>query len=367
MQQPDYVPLNSPSRKYMGRDDLSVGISKILVEGPYLNGDQVRGFETEFATFLGAKHCIAVSSGTAALELAFVALELPPGSEVLLPANAGGYGSFAAIKANLTPTYYEVGPNGEISVDELDINDLRSARAIVITHLYGFMVNMAEVLTIAASFNLIVVEDCAQSTGANISGKFSGTFGDVSTFSFYPTKNLAAAGDAGAVVTNSPLLFEKLNSLRQYGWKEKYCSEIPEGRNSRMDEFQAFILRSNLKDLVFENVRRREIWSTYNDLLIEFDQSLIGVNSENFVAHLAVLKVSDRSNFQEVFQNQKISTGIHFPFPDYSQPALLRFKSRNLPRTERLCREVVSVPLFPTLTDSEVERVLSALKNALGG
>ena len=216
--------------------------------------------------------------------------------------------------------------------------------------------------------DLFLIEDCAQAIGAEIKNKKVGTFGDIGTFSFYPTKNLGTIGDAGALCTNNVQLAETLTIRRQYGWRSRYLS-YESGSNLRMDEVHAFVLRTQLDKLEKYNSRRRDIWNAYQKVLLEFDKSdlLLGKNTPEFVAHLCVLKVKNRTKLQSFFNQYGLSTDVHYPHPDYLQPAFAKFKNRSLPNTEELCREVLTIPLFETMTSDEVSHTCNTLLDACIG
>jgi aminotransferase EvaB len=207
----------------------------------------------------------------------------------------------------------------------------------------------------------LILEDCAQSHGARRNGKQAGSFGDVACFSFYPTKNLGALGDGGAVVTNSAELAARVRQLRQYGWSQKYRVSLAGGRNSRLDEMQAAILRMKLPHLDNWNVQRRSIAQRYNDAFAGLNVTLPASTGEDFVAHLFVLRVQDRGRFAATLRERQISTDIHYPIADHWQPAYEFAYPVALPVTEGACETVISLPCFPGLTEEEVQCVIDAV------
>ena len=363
MQSPDTVPFNDLSRMPTAiRAEIDDAVARVLASGWYVLGPENEALTADLATYLGAGDVVLLGNGTDALELALAALGVQRGDVVLAVANAGAYGTIAARLLGAHTIYSDVDPLTLLATGALVRSAIESASlrpsAIVVTHLYGSMAPIEEIVAVGAEYGIPVVEDCAQSIGARASGRQSGTFGDIATTSFYPTKNLGALGDGGAVFTNRPELAAAVRSLRQYGWQSKYHIGRDHGRNSRMDELQAAILRAKLPHLDDLNERRRAIHSRY-----EQAAAMRGRASESFTAHLAVLEVDDRSAFRSSLAADGIGTDVHYPVPDHCQ----RFTAdpptaQELPVTERSADRVVSVPMFPELTDDEVDRVCVALE-----
>jgi len=360
------VAFNDLSRGYREmRTELQQAVNRVLEGGVYVLGDEVAAFEREFADFLGLPHCVGVGNGTDGLELAMVVLGAEPGAEIVLAANAGGYASVAAAKLGLRLRYADVSQQTLLLTAETIAPHLNSrTAAVVVTHLYGRLADMDPIMTLCRTAGIPVIEDCAQSVGAASSGRRAGSFGDVGAFSFYPTKNLGALGDAGAVVVSSPELHEKLLSLRQYGWTDRGVIGVEHGRNSRLDEIQAAVLRVRLGSVDDWNERRRSIARRYlNAIGDSFWTPMEGID-ESYVAHLAVVGPVDRRRFLDHFDERQIGTGIHYAVPDHRQEALVPYAceaTHRLEVTEDASGRVVSLPCFPQLTDSEVERVCEAL------
>lgn len=356
------VPLSAPQRRFQDKDFLSE-VSSFVREGPYLNGKHVSSFEVEFASYIGTDFCIGVSSGTSALELAIMALDLPMDSLVLAPANAGGYASVAIHRNGLSCVYYEVNEAGLPSVELLERVRSNLTRAVVVTHLYGQTAEIDSLSKWAKENDIYLIEDCAQAAGAVFNDLKAGSFGTMSTFSFYPTKNLGAIGDAGAICTNDEVLASSLRRKRQYGWSKRYLS-LEKGSNLRMDEIQALVLRRELGNLDKYNLERRRIWSQYYDCLQSFgvETRLLGKQDQSFVGHLCVLKTGRREEVSKLFASLGISTDVHYPIPDYLQPAFGGPVQIHLNETEKLCNTVLSIPLFETLTSSEIDMVLTGLE-----
>ncbi len=354
------VPLNDLSRRFGNSELLKEQISELVTVGPYLNGAFTREFEQEFAKFIGTNWSIGVSSGTTALELAIKSLNLPEGSPVALAANAGGYASIAVLNSGMTPYYVEVDKSGLLELTAL-ANEIDNFALVIITHLYGQAADVERIYTFLKSRGKFLIEDCAHSTGAKLGNKRLGDFSDVSAFSFYPTKNLGAAGDAGAICTSDEVLYKRILDLRQYGWSERYFSSTSKGGNYRVDEIQCLILLRQLEKLDQSNSMRRDIWRRYKSATQSTAYSLLGSDELSFVAHLGVFLVPERVKFQNFMDSRGIDTAIHYPFPDFLQPGISRNLELRLPLTEKFCNSVVTIPLFPEMTELEISRVESAI------
>ncbi|MDR7281984.1 dTDP-4-amino-4,6-dideoxygalactose transaminase [Pseudomonas corrugata] len=354
------IPLFSAAVVNTGIDFLTP-IKKVLDSHWYILGNEVKLFESEFAQYVGAEHCISVANGSEALELALRGLGVQPEDRVVAVANAGFYGSTAIHAVGATPLYVEIDPATLTLCPKAlkAVIDTKPA-AIIVTHLYGQLANIEEIVRIAEVAGVPVLEDCAQSHGARRNGKQAGSFGTVACFSFYPTKNLGALGDGGAVVTNDRELADKISQLRQYGWSQKYQVAIPGGRNSRLDELQAAILRIKLPLLDQWNDSRRSIAKRYNEAFAKFDMLLPSSINEDYVAHLYVVRVKNRAAFASALKEKFVSTDIHYPIADHEQPG---YKADDilLKETELACQTVISLPCFPGLTDEEVSRVIVAV------
>ena len=238
-------------------------------------------------------------------------------------------------------------------------------RAVIVTHLFGNAADIGPIVELCRARRIAVIEDCAQALGATIDGQRVGTFGDVGTYSFYPTKNLGAAGDGGAVSTRDAAIADSIRSLRQYGWAGKYRIAVPGGFNSRLDELQAAILRVGLPRLDAGNERRRAIVRHYSDAIAGTPVRLVTGSTPSSVAHLAVVRTGSRAMFQSALATAGIGSDVHYPIPDHQQPGLPRpSRDRALPETERAADEVLTVPCFAEMTDTEVERVGYALRDA---
>ena len=359
------VPFNAPSRKFMNDQILLEKIKTLIDKGPYLDGPAVENFERSFASFLGAKHCLGVSSGTSALDLAINGLGIPNRSEILLNAHAGGYGSIAIKKNNMTAVYFEIKSDATPDYESFKELVTEKTKALILTNLYGQSNDIQEILDYCRSRNMYVIEDCAQSIGAYYPNSTSraGSKSDISTFSFYPTKNFSTFGDAGAVVTSNTDIYERIKSLREYGWKNKYFAENSGGSNYRMDEIHAVVLNHNLSNVDSNNLKRKNIWNCYRNSLHDKSVEILGCDAESFVAHLAVLKSENISLIKKKLNFAGIETKIHYPYVDYNQPAFSEFKKLQLKISEVHCKSILSIPLFAELSNAEVELISNTLRS----
>lgn len=343
--------------------ELSVAVTHVLESGWYVLGDQVKLFEREFAAYCQVEHCISVANGTDALELALRALGVKQGDKVITVANAGGYSTTAVLAVGAMPEYVDIDPDTLLlSIEHLRKLICSDIRAIIVTHLYGQAAPVDVVLNVTAEYDIPVVEDCAQAHGALLNDRKVGSFGALSCFSFYPTKNLGALGDGGAVITDDESLAAKVRQLRQYGWKERYCSTLAGGRNSRLDELQAAVLRIKLPYLERWNQRRREIARSYNTFIDHAMVRKLSVLNNGYVGHLYVILCAYRQQLQSHLRSCGIASDIHYPIPDYRQPSIKdHFVGVSLPSTERACSGVLTLPCFPEMTDFEVAEVVDAV------
>ena len=342
------------------RVELEGAISRVLDSGRFVHGKEHAAFEEELASFLGVAHCAGVASGTDALELALAAVGCGPGDEVVTAANAGGYSTAAARRLGCAVRYADVdSATLGLSAATLEAALTDVTRAVVATHLYGQMCDIEGIVELCRGRSIAVIEDCAQAAGARRGGQRAGAFADAAAFSFYPTKNLAAIGDGGAVVTGDAAVDERVRALRQYGWSEKYRADVSGGWNSRLDELQAAVLRLGLPQLDERNQRRRQIVARYAEALPAHAGRFVRSDGEDFVAHLAVIVAEDRERLAAALDEAGVGTDVHYPIADYDQPAW-RTNTR-LPVTDHAVAHVLTVPCFPELTDEEVAVVCGVL------
>jgi dTDP-3-amino-2,3,6-trideoxy-4-keto-D-glucose/dTDP-3-amino-3,4,6-trideoxy-alpha-D-glucose/dTDP-2,6-dideoxy-D-kanosamine transaminase len=345
------------------REQLSEAIERVLASGRYLLGPEQEAFEAEFAGFLGVPHCVGVASGTDALELALLAVGCSDGDAVLTAANCGGYASAAARSVGLRVRFADVDPQTlALSQQSVEAGLASDVRAVVVTHLYGLLAGVEKIVDLCGERGVAVVEDCAHAPGARRNGRRAGSFGDAAAFSFYPTKNLAALGDAGAVATPREDVAERLRQLRQYGWSAKYEVSLRGGRNSRLDELQAAVLRLRLGSLDHRNEARRRVVGRYAEALSPASGRFIARAGEDCVAHLAVALVEDRPAVRAAFEAAGVATDVHYPTADHRQPAWESDHAGvRLPVTEDAVERVLTIPCFPELRDDEVERICEVL------
>lgn len=338
---------------------------RVIRSGRYMLGAEVEGFEREFAAFCGIAHCIGVANGTDALEIALRAVGVGRGDRVVTAANAGYYASTAIRAIGAEPVYVDVGSRLVMTAETCD-PALADARAVLVTHLYGHAAPVDEIAAAARAVGVPVIEDCAQAHGATRRGRGVGTIGTAGCFSFYPTKNLGALGDAGAIVTGDAALASRVRSLRQYGWGKKYSVDREGGRNSRLDEMQAAFLRVKLPYLSHWNATRLRIARRYREGLRDLPLQSTEWCEGEYVAHLVVVRSGDRDALRADLASCGIATDVHYPLPDHLQPVENREHALRLPVAEAACREVLTLPCFPGMTDAEVDRVVVAIRAHYG-
>lgn len=350
--------------------DVVPDVLRALETGAFIGGPEVAAFEAEYAAFLGARSCVGVANGTDALELALRAVGVGPGGEVILPANTFVATAEAVVRAGARPVIVDVDPESLL----LDADRVGRAvgprtQAIVPVHLFGQTAPVEELLPIAMDCGAAVVEDAAQAQGALRYGRAAGSLGDIAATSFYPGKNLGAAGDAGAVTTNDCSLAEHVRLLAAHGSRTKYLHEEI-GCNSRLDAVQAVVLRAKLRRLAVWNARRRAAAALYAELLegvpgVRLPRSLPG-NED--VWHLYVVRVEDRGRVQAALTAAGIASGIHYPTPVHltSAFAYLGHRAGDFPVAEAAAGEILSLPMFPHITSGQVGRVAEAVGEAVG-
>ena len=366
------IPQMDPGAGYRAlKTDIDAAVARVLASGWYILGKEVAAFEVEYAAACGLGHAVAVANGTDALILALKALDLRPGDRVATVAHTA-VATVAAIElAGLEAVLVDIEPetcNLDPAAFERCLEAVPSIKAVIPVHLYGQACDLQPILESARRRGVKVIEDCAQAQGVTLDGTPLGSFGDIACFSFYPTKNLGAFGDGGAVTTADPVLAERLKSLREYGWHDRYVSAIA-GMNSRLDELQAAILRVRLPHLAAENARRGEIAAAY-------DQGLAGLPLElprrragaTHAWHQYVVRSKNRDALQAALKARGIGSNIHYPVPVHLQPAYagrLILGPGGLPVTERVAKEVLSLPMYPQLADAQVAEVIAAIRAAL--
>lgn len=348
------------------KPEIDEAMSKVLRESAFIGGEAVRAFEVDFAAFLGAEHCVGVGNGTDAIEIVLEALDLPPGSEVLVPANSFIASSEAVTRAGHKPVFCDVdAATYTIDPEGIESRINQRTRAVIAVHLYGQPSEMSAIDEVARRFSLHVIEDCAQASGARYLARRVGTIGRAGTFSFYPGKNLGAYGDAGAIVTQDPVLAARCRKIANHGRVGKYDHEF-EGRNSRLDGLQAAVLSVKLKRLDSWNARRREIAELYGDGLRGVGDLVLPREraDTNHVFHLYVIRTAHREALIEYLRNRDIECGVHYPT---ALPDLRAYCSQQsewkTPRASRYAAEVMSLPIGEHLTDAMVAEVVRGVRS----
>ncbi|HXJ81432.1 MAG TPA: DegT/DnrJ/EryC1/StrS family aminotransferase [Candidatus Methylomirabilis sp.] len=364
------VPFLDLARQYRRiGPEIDAALHGVLERGSYILGNEVAAFERAFASYSGARHAVGVGSGTDAIHLALRACGVRPGDRVITAPNTATPTVCAIVQAGAVPVFVDI----DRTTFTLDPGQLRAhlaaqppslrPRAVVPVHLYGHPADMPEILKTAAEYDVKVIEDAAQAHGAEYGGRRLGAIADASCWSFYPTKNLGAYGDAGMVVTDDPDVAERVRMLRNYGEEAKYVNRI-EGVNSRLDEIQAAVLRVKLGHLDQWVTTRRRLAALYDTLLVE---APVARPTETTLArhcyHLYVIRSRHRDALRQHLLERGIGTAIHYPLPVYRQAAYRHLvpADREFPCAESACREVLSLPLYPELTEEELRHVAAAV------
>ncbi|HEY1867236.1 MAG TPA: DegT/DnrJ/EryC1/StrS family aminotransferase [Candidatus Cybelea sp.] len=338
-------------------------MTQIMEEATFVLGPDVARFEENFASYLGSRNCVGVESGTAALQLALEAFGIGPGDEVILPANTYIASAIAVSAIGARPVLVEADSTYLMDPNLLDAAVTRATKAIVPVHLYGQAMPMEPILEFARRHDLVVIEDAAQAHGARYGGRCAGTFGHAGCFSFYPAKNLGAYGDGGAIVTDDTALADRLRLMRDFGQRKKY-EHLMKGGNCRLDSIQAAVLDVKLRHLDDWNAARRRHAAAYDARLSE-----IGItppvrrSEESHVYHLYVIELEHRDRVASALRERGIQTGIHYPIPIHLQAAYadLGLTRGTFPRAERSAERLLSLPMFPELTDEQIDLVTGAL------
>lgn len=338
---------------------------RVLRSGWYVLGNEVKQFEEEFAAFTGRKYCVGLNSGLDALIMSVRALGISQGDEVIVQANTYIATVLGITENGATPVFVEPDEYYNIDADKIEAAITDKTKAIMVVHLYGQASNMGKIMGISKKYNLPVIEDCAQSHGACFDGKMMGSFGISGCFSFYPTKNLGAFGDAGAIVTDDKDFADKVRMMRNYGSRIKYYNEI-EGLNSRLDEMQAALLRVKLQHIKELNQERVVLAERYtkgitNEYIVKPEIR----NGANSIFHQYVIRCKDRSNLQKYLEEQGIQTQIHYPVPPHLAECYERLghKRGDYPITEQYANEVLSLPIYTGMTWEEQDYVIEKLNS----
>lgn len=377
MPAPDLYP-SQPQADYLAfRTEIDAAVLRVLARGHYVLGAEVAAFEQDFAAWLGLPHVIGVANGTDALALALQAVGVAPGDIVITVAHTAVATAAAITLAGASPLFVDIDPTTLTLCplrlraclrEQFDRGDGARIRAVVPVHLYGQPAPMREILSLARDYDLRVVEDCAQAAGATLPEGPVGTLGDAAAFSFYPTKNLGATGDAGAVATRDPLIARRVRALRQYGWTDERLSTV-QGRNSRLDDIQAAVLRVKLPALHAANARRRALAARYTAAFAGLTDPAPPAHTPGAesVFHQYVLRTARRDSLQAALHAAGVRTAIHYAVPAHLHPAYASdttlVAAEGLPVTERAAREVLSLPLHAHLSEAAIDHAATSVKN----
>lgn len=346
------------------KDEIDDAINKVAKSGWYILGEEVKAFEKEFSKYCGTKYCVGISNGLDALHLTLRAWGIGDGDEVIVPGHTFIATWLAVTHVGAKPVPVDVDVRSfNIAINEIENKITSKTKAIIPVHLYGQVANMNAINKLAEQYGIKVLEDAAQAHGAVYGDKRTGNLGDAAAFSFYPSKNLGAFGDGGAITTNDKNLYDKVTTLRNYGSRKKYVNDTI-GYNNRLDEMQAAILRVKLKHINDHNENRRLIAKKYLD----------GINNDaielphwstldDHVFHLFVIKTNNRVELINWLKENEIDTLIHYPIPPHKQKAYIDMDNNNLPFTEMLCSKVLSIPLYTSLANHEVNRIIDSINN----
>jgi len=347
------------------KQELDQAVARVMESGHYILGPELDKFEADFAKFLGAKYTVGCASGTEAIYLALVACGVVPGDEVLVVAHTAVPTISAISMTGATPVFVDINASTYVMREiELEAKITPKTKVIVPVHIYGHMADMETIMKVAQKHGLKVMEDVAQATGATYRGQTAGTIGDYGAFSFYPSKNLGAFGDGGAISTNSEESYKKLIMLRNYGQSKRYYHDII-GINSRLDEIQCAILGAQLPFVHQWNDRRREIAARYTEGLKNVVVTPVEQQGCKHVYHLYVVQTPYRDELQQYLLDRGIQCLIHYPIPAHLQQAyaFLGYKPGDLPTTEHIVKRILSLPMFPELTDEQVDEVIEGIKD----
>jgi len=343
---------------------LSASIDRVIDSGWVVLGPEVRNFEAGFASYNNCAHCVSLANGTDAIELGLRAFGVKPGDKVATVANAGMYTTTAILSIGADTFFIDV----DLQTKNTTLCEVQRAiqagvYAVVLTHLYGLATpEIFEIRDACRAGGVFILEDCAQAHGAVIEGHRVGSIGDIGSFSFYPTKNLGALGDGGAIITGSTTFADRVRQLRQYGWSTKYHVAMPGSRNSRLDEMQAAILSVFLPDLDRMNAKRRSIAQMYNQG-IKNPLVIVPVDiGDNYVGHLYVVRAQERDSLKAHLLNAGIASETHYPVPDHHQTIFgSRYQTISLPNTDQLSAEILTLPCYPEMSDDQVNFVINAV------
>lgn len=353
---------NPKSQFISDANEIADAVNRVLYSDEYILGHEVSSFESEFSAFIGSEFCVAVNSGTDAIVLALRALDIQAGDEIITTSHTAVATISAICAVGAIPVFVDIDPE-YFTMATYKIRKLvtTKTKAVIAVHIYGHPCDMDELSQFSIEQGIYLIEDCAQAHGAKWRDKNVGTFGIISCFSFYPTKNLGAIGDGGAVLTSNVILAERLKRLREYGWDSNRIS-VELGMVSRLDEIQAAILRVKLKKLRASNIARRNIAVRYAS---DINNPKVTLPKEHYLAyhvyHLFVIKVMDRELFMKMLNKVGIYPGIHYAVPAHKHPAfstISSFRNFDLETTESISTQILSLPIYPELKIDDLDRII---------
>ncbi len=352
------------SREYKAiKREINNAVNRVLRNGWYVLGPEVKNFEKNFARYCGAKYCVGVNSGTDALYLSLLCAGIGPGDEVIVPVNTASPTAIAVVMSGAKPVFVDCDPSFLLDPSRIPLAINKKTKAIIPVHLYGKACDMDELSKLAKKHSLFLIEDCAQANGAKWRNKKVGSWGDFGCFSFYPTKNLGAYGDGGAITTNNENHYKKLLALRFYGQADRVtCSTF--GVNSRLDEIQAAILSVKLKYLDAWNKTRQNIARLYKKSITNPNIILPAVEGRGgHVYHLFVIRTRNRDVLMRALEENGINALVHYPKPLHKHPLFGSYNNKIFPRAEKYASEILSLPMHPYLREPEVKKIARVLNN----
>lgn len=354
-----HIPMNDFTNEYATyKDSLLRQLDRFFSRGSYILGSNVLAFEKEFSRYVGVPYGVGVANGLEALQIALMGLGIGKGDEVITVSNTDAATVLAIVFTGATPVFVDIDEYYHMDTDALARAITKKTKAVIPVHLFGQMADMNGIVDVAKKHNLAIVEDACQAHGALYHGKKAGSFGDAGCFSFYPTKNLGAIGDAGAIVTKQKTLFDRCMLLRNRGSKKRAVHILP-GLNSRLDELQAVILRDKLTRLEAMNEKRREIAGWYREQLMGIPGIVLPNERKDakHVYHLFVIRTRRRKNLMHYLDENGIATLIHYPYPLHRQQAFRRYFRSSLSVTERYAKEILSLPIHPFMTKKQIMHI----------
>lgn len=352
-------------QEYSERGEIFLSaIQKVLQSGWYVLGKEVEEFEKKFSSLLKVKYCIGVANGLEAIQISLMALEIGEGDEVITTPLSAIATTLAILAVGATPVFVDTDENGLIDISQIEDSITKKTKAILPVHLYGNAVDLVKLGQISKKHNLFVVEDAAQAHGASINNKFLGTYGEFGCFSFYPTKNLGAIGDAGAIVTNNRKLAKIVRQTRDYGQSKKYL-HTRYGLNSRLDELHAAVLNKKIRFLMSDNIKREKIASIYCTLKNINELKILDLlDNSRSSRHQFVIRIDKREKFISYLKNYGIDTLIHYPTLITDQPLFKnKYSKLELPKAKQFVNEIVSLPIHPFISESEAFYVVKVIRN----